>query len=93
MVDQTLPYYPLKLKRANLFPAQGDKKVNNHPNNQVMLEGNTRLEITGTTVTKTNQTPLPGDSDLLAFCHPYYLTVGVGGGVTALWELEGTRFT
>ena len=60
-------------------------------NHQVMVGRNTRLEITGTFVTETSQTPLPGDLDLVRFSHPLYLTAG--GGVTTLWKLDGTGFT
>lgn len=69
------------------FPA-GVVKFDQH-NKQVGR--NTRLQITGTTVTDTSQTPLPGDLDLVEFSHPLYLT-RVGGDFT-LWKLGGTGFT
>ena len=68
-----------------------DRVVFDRHNQQVMVGRNSRLEITGTTVTENIQTPLPGDLDLVRFSHPLYLTAG--GGVTTLWKLDGTGFT
>ena len=66
--------------------------VLDHHNQQVMVGRDqgpgTRLEITGNTVTETNQTHLPG---LWAFSHPNYL-IGIGG-VAALWRLDGIELT
>ena len=58
-------------------------------NQQVMLGGNTRLEISGTTVIEISQTPLPGS--LQFFSHPFYLTWGGDG--TTLWKLDGGEVT
>ena len=48
-------------------------EVDEH-NHQVMVRRHTRLVVTGTAVIETNQAPLPGDRELLAFSHPHYLT-------------------
>ena len=58
--------------------------------NQMMLGESTRLEITGTDVTETSQTHLPGR--LGPFSHPHYLSISSGGAIT-LWKLDGTGFS
>ena len=57
-------------------------------NNQVMVGGDTRLEIEGGKDIKTIQAPLPGKDYVLAFSHPYYLT-GYLAPIT-LWKVDGT---
>ena len=72
---------------------RGEFVVFDRHNQQVMVGSNTRLEITGTTVIETSQTPLPGSHGLRAFSHPNYLTRGPGGGVDTLRTLEGSKLT
>lgn len=60
-------------------------------NNQVMVGRDTRLEITGSTVTEFNQASLPEDSFLLGFSHPHYIIKR--GGVISLWKVDGTEVT
>ena len=71
------------------FPA--GRVVFDQHNKQVMLGRNTRLVITGTTVTEINQASLPGDSFLVAFSHPHYLTLRQGWDI--LWNLDGPQLT
>ena len=64
-----------------------------HHNQQVMLGRNAKLEITGTTVTETNQNPVPGHNPLIEFSHPLYYTWDAFRPVRGtLWKLEGTQF-
>ena len=67
------------------FSAQ--RIVSDHQNLQVMLGRSLRLEISGSTVIETIQSPLPGP--LESFSHPYYLTGGSGGDPHTLWKVDG----
>ena len=67
------------------FSAQ--RIVSDHQNLQVMMGRSLRLEISGSTVIETIQSPLPGP--LESFSHPYYLTWGSGGDPDTLWKVDG----
>ena len=67
------------------FSAQ--RIVSDHQNLQVMMGRSLRLEISGSTVIETIQSPLPGP--LESFSHPYYLTGGSGGDPHTLWKVDG----
>ena len=68
------------------FSAQ--RIVSDHQNLQVMLGRSLRLEISGSTVIETIQSPLPGD--LQSFSHPYYLTWGSSLlDPHTLWKVDG----